>query len=478
MDGLKTFAKWLLSDGVRCSLLNNGCDVDLKKLSFYGWLLCSSKYRLDHWEGICEDGCVKSIRYVNMERGERVFKMKAGKFMQAIIDENEATRVMPEQLKRWLGEEFSREWQSYASQNSNVGMTLHVDDDFRAIYSRDRCKGDFGSCMAGRTLWTFYRDSIDAKAAYLTDKNGMIVARCIVYQEVYDDEGNTYRLAERQYTSGQSEALKQLLVDLLIAGGHIDGYKRIGADCHDNKNFVANDGTSMRDLDLHIHCSLDYGDDVSYQDSFVYYDMDDRTAYNTSPYNGDCIMLDTTDGTIEDPNRVWSEYHEEYLDEDEAIYDEYFEDWMAPYYCADAIYNGSHINIDRERASDSEDFEWSEMENAFIYYDECTFVEMHNDYALTENTVDDIAGDPQLCSDCSYSHYHGEWILDEDARWSDEANGYLWVEEAVYSNHERDWLPQDDAIRSEITGDFYSSEESLLEGEVEFRREHALVVVA
>lgn len=477
MDGLKTFAKWMLAEGKCYAHYVGRCEGVINEINLCKWVLRSTKYKLDHWHGICQDGDPKSVRYVNLERDERVFKMKAGKFMQAIIDESKATRAMPEQLKRWLGEEFSREWQSYAAQNVNTGLTLHVDDNFRDIYSRNLCKGNFHSCMTGKSLWTYYRDSIHAKAAYLTDKEGLIVARCIVYQRVYDDEGNVYRLAERQYTTDESEALKQMLVDLLIAGGHIDGYKRIGAGCHDNTAFVANDGTSMSDIGLYIESSLDFGENVSYQDSFVYYDKEAGYAYNTP--NGGCdYELDTLDGEIEDPNRQWSAYHEEYLSEDDAVYDDYFEDWMPSDSRADAIYDGFRINIDDDHARSSDLFYWSEQEAAWIYYDECLWVDLHDDYFLYEKTVDDIEGNTQLRDDCTYSNYHEEWILDDDAKYSDAVGDYLWVGAAVYSEHEDDWLLRREAIHSDITDDYYSSEESLLEGEAEFRRKHALVVVA
>ncbi len=478
MDGLKDFAKWLLSDGVIYAQHVGICNNTPRCLQLDGWRCYSSKYRLDALGGVCIDGDIKSVRYSNIERDGRIFKMKAGKFLQSVIDENAATRAMPEQLKRWCGEEFSREWQSYASIKADTGLTLHVDDDFKSIYSRECCKGDFGSCMSGRELWRYYRDSIKAKAAYLTDREGLIVARCIVYQEVYDEVGNTYRLAERQYASGQQDTFKQILVDMLIAGGHIDGYKRIGADCHDNMNFVLNNGTSLSGTPLYIECSLEYNDPLSYQDSFIYYDVESGLAYNDSccDYN---VTLDTTDGYIKNPSDVYSEYHGRYIDEDEAMYDDYFEDYMPESCAVDAIYDGQHITIDREHAEDRDDlFCWSDDEDAYIYRQECVYVDCLNDYILEDNAVTDINGDYQRRSDCTYSHYHGEWILDDYAKYSDHVGDYLDVDQAVWSDYECDWLPKDEAIYSIISHDYYSSEENLLEGEAEFRRKHALVVVA
>ena len=64
----------------------------------------------------------------------------------------------------------------------------------------------------------FYMDSVDASAAYLTDEDDMVIARCIIYNEVKDQDGNKWRLAERQYASDENDILKRALIDALIKG--------------------------------------------------------------------------------------------------------------------------------------------------------------------------------------------------------------------------------------------------------------------
>lgn len=282
MDDLKYFAKKMMNRIV----YNDVCGMEDPYYCIspdgFSYTFYSSSMRLDGFKGICADGDSKAVRYENVER-DKVFKMKAGKFITRCIEECRITRdYMPEQLKRWIGEEFAREWQVFAEQRCTDRYTLHVDDNFKDIYDSGRCYGDFGSCMTDKDQHTFYRDAIEAKAAYITDEHGWIVARCIVYTDVIDENGNHYRLAERQYSMGQDNVLKQILVDKLIKAGEIDGYKRVGVDCHDNKNFVRNDGSSMRDLVLHIACCLEAGNTLSYQDSFIYYNHDKQISYNDS----------------------------------------------------------------------------------------------------------------------------------------------------------------------------------------------------
>lgn len=478
MDDLKTFAKHMVSslvyndpdneDTLYCTHFDNN----------FRYILCSTTLRLDSLNGICTDGDSKSIRYENIERG-RIFKMKAGKFITRCIEECRIPReYMPEQLKRWIGEEFARDWQVYAEQRVSNDYNLHVDDDFKAIYDSDRCLGDFGSCMTDKGHHTFYRDAIKAKAAYITDEDDMIVARCIVYTDVWDENNNHYRLAERQYSSGQDDVLKQILVDKLIKAGEIDGYKRVGASCHDNRNFVRNNGESMHDLSLYIECNLEHNDVLSYQDSFVYYDYNDNTSCNNSSAHYD-YELDSTDENFElDGN--YSDWNECIIPEGDSVYDDYYEDWMYSGQSEDAIYHGRRIQINGSHASGDYRWNWSDYEDAYLLDDECCYVEKEDDYRLLEDCEEDIDGEYQLRDDCEWSDYHDEYIYKDNAVWSDIAHSWLDREKDSKCAECDEWYPgdYDGECCSDITGEYYCSEECADKAEAEYRKQHALVVVA
>ena len=476
MDDLKHFAMKMMNRFVYNDVC--GMDVPYYCIAFNDlpYKFYSSSMRLDGFNGICADGDSKAVRYENVER-EKVFKMKAGKFITRCIEECRITRdYMPEQLKRWIGEEFAREWQVFAEQRSTDRCTLHVADNFKDIYDSGRCYGDFGSCMTDKDQHTFYRDAIEAKAAYITDEHGWIVARCIVYTDVIDENGNHYRLAERQYATAQDDVLKQILVDKLIKAGEIDGYKRVGVDCHDNKNFVRNDGSSMRDLVLHIDCCLEAGDTLSYQDSFIYYNHDEQISYNDSSKSYS-YELNTTDSQFCGGN--WSEYYHEYIPEDDSVYDDYYEDWMWDNQQSEAIYRGERIIINEDRASIDNDWHWSDHEDAYLYDGDCCYVDSVSDWRLLEDCVEDIDGEWQLEEDCEYSNYHKEYIPEERAVWSDTANSWLDTERDAVCPVCGEWYPGDGTdFYSEITGEYYCSEKCMEEDEAKFRREHALLVVA
>ena len=258
--------------------------TDRRNIAYFGLLgmtLVSKSCELDELQGVCEDGDIHLIRYVDKENG-RVSKMKAGRFFNKCLED--IGIEWPEPVRLWMCEEFSRRWETYASssQVSKTGaLELHVDDDFASIYSSDECDGNFGSCMVDDDQWSFYRDAVNAQAAYLRNKDGYIVARCIVFNEVHDDDtGEVVRLAERQYATDGDEVLKRLLVDALIKGKYIDGYKKVGVSCHDNRAYVSNSGEDWSGRHFSIVCNLENDDILSYQDSFVFYDPNKNMAYN------------------------------------------------------------------------------------------------------------------------------------------------------------------------------------------------------
>lgn len=391
----------------------------------------SSLFESDDFNGICEDGDVRSIRYINVER-QRVFKMRAGKFMRKLIEENERLdQILPEQVKIWFCEDFAERWKAYASNEINDDrFQLFVNDNFEDIYDSDRCRGDFGSCMVNDGYWTFYRDSVKAKAAYLENKNGDIVARCIIYTEVHDGLGNILRLAERQYSSDCDETLKRLLVMRLIGGGHIDGYKKVGADCHSPKAFVDTDGNALKNCDLWIDCNLEDYDTVSYQDSFKDYDPEECVARNDDSIDN----LSTTDGVFR--RGEWSEYHDEYIPEDDAYYietrDDYF--YNNEVVCANVMHGGGY------RIEDCFEEDCIEIGDSY-YYAGCN-AEDYEDFGI------------RRCPEC------GAYFLEDNGYYS-ELTGEAYCDDYCFEKAEKRYK-EDNWYYSEYDDEYYEDDDEIV----------------
>ena len=494
----KDFFKFCVSHKAYNPILSVDNMADFKRLLFAGvdhssFMACEDAHGFDTWGrwkftldgymtifyvdnmkmddngGLCEDGDTGAIRYYNIER-ERTFKMKAGKFFNKILDGCEFGRVLPQQAKCWLGEEFTTAWQSFAESRISNDYEFHYGndyDDFEEIYSSDNRRGDFHSCMTDEDNSSMYKDAVSSHAAWLTDKDGLMFARCIVWDEVHDGTtGKVLRLAERQYSDGVKDVYKKMLVNELIKRNLIDGYKQIGASCHDNRAYVLNDGTSISDHKLWIECYLSDGDTVSYMDSFVYYDEDNDRAYNYY-VDGTEECLNTTYGVYNShEGKVYSQYYDEWIDEEDAYYVESKEDYYRyddVVYCGncgkyalsdEAIYNDDvdmwFCDADCEAAwMEGNDYVWDGVNERYIpedksvsYHDWDSIRGCFESYLTTANM--DYVDEDYLYL------YNGEnYYTDGDDAAEDKIHSAMGE---VWSVTDDDWIDESSALSVMATG--------------------------
>ena len=380
----------------------------------------SKTYRTDYMKGKTEDGDERAIRYVRLDN-DKVYKMKAGKMYRQLILDTKFGQMLPEQVVTWLCEELSFEWIGY---NTASLYNLHVNENFSDIYDSEYLKGNFGSCMVDEDQHSFYSDFVQASAAYLTDEDNEIVARAIIFTDVRDDEtGQKWRLCERQYSSDGDEQLKQILVNRLVQGGYIDGYKRVGADCHSPRSFVDNDGRDLSDKRFSIACALDYDDTLSYQDSFKWYNIDCNRAYNYEPSDYS-HKLDTTVSTLDGDDRNYDDYHERYTRND----------------VVSVHYNGSVITCDED---DLEDF--VQIDGEYYHEDEVSHCDECGE-PYVSGYYSEVTGEDYCCSSCKN---------DAEERYCEEhPDEYVWLNDRA--------VPREDVVFCANCGEVHFDTDSCL----------------
>ena len=340
----------------------------------------------DDYCGVTEKGepdYVRYVRYMTKEQLERscqdidngkVYKKRSAKLMREVI--NEIT-TLPEPVLNYVCETFASRWFSVREKDGER-YTLHVNKNFDYIYSDDdNVSAVSGSCMNGEERYGFYVNHCDAKAAYLFDeREEVIVARCIIFQCVRDNEGNEYRYAERQYSREGKQFLKELLIRKLIEDDRIDIYKETTAGCYDKTKILYAKDASRFDKQLYVDFDLKHGDTLSFQDTFAYYDLENGEATNIECY-GYNHRLDTTDSVFEGE---WDSYHDRYCAEVVTVY---VWDYYHEHYC--------------EETCDAYDLE--------------DFNESHDGEYLNDATM--IDGEYYRNDEC-VKMYDGEWALEED----------------------------------------------------------------
>lgn len=402
---------------------------------------CSNTYAPDG-NGFCVDGDFRGYRYYNVER-DSVFKMKIGKMYKHFIEQSEFGRALPESVKLFMCEEMTLKWIAY-TQSMTSGFKLHVDDDFARIYNSDECTDDFNSCMTDGDNYHFYEDAVKAKAAYLTNGEDKIIARCVIYTDAIDVNGKVWRLAERQYSEGGDEVYKRLLIQALIKGGHIDAYKKVGAGCHDPRLWVDVNDNPLAETRFYIQCQLECGDYISYQDSFKWFDASLLRAYNYNPGRLDEV-LSTTDDTFEGNWDSWREC----CTSDRLV---------SVYSC------GNHYFCSEECL---DDFRWVERRDEYHHYDDVTYCDWCNEYALNDDAIhSDITGEYYCCDDClidaEQDYKERNWL------WSDIDEAYINPDDAAkyhYDGHitaiYKDYADclVSDGKAVELNGEYYKVED-------------------
>ena len=386
----------------------------------------SNLYETDAWDGVCEDHDTRSIRYRNMSQGGRVFKMKAGKMLKHLIESTDYGRSLPESVQRWLEEDFSVLWQSYCMGKLPENKLI-INDDFKRIYDGSSCVGNFFSCMVNQDHWHYYRDSVEAKAAFLVNDDDMVIARAILYPEVYDDEGKKYRFLDRQYASEGNQVLMRALIDELIKAGEIDIYKVPGCGCGEANAIEDITGASMADKTFHIKCTLETSGCLSYADTFKWYDYNSERAYNSSSRAYD-YTLDTTSYSIDDDydeSDNYDDYHQQYTDDDLTLVHVHGEEM----YCADGWLD---------------DFRWVDRLEEYYHHEDVFYCPECECYELTGRKLhSDLTGKDYCCSDClkdaekkyKQEHWHYSAFDNEYYENADEITFFnCWIsEKGVYT---------------------------------------------
>lgn len=379
-----------------------------------------SNFRMSSTDEV--DGKGKPKKYTMIaytKEGHRECRKSASKlFIEAYKEQTQHIGIsIPDKVLNRCAELFAIQWEAYAK---SASYELHIDTNFEGIYEAE----GFGSCMTGKGLWCMYRDYTkgECRAAYLTNIDGDIVARAILWTNAKDDNGNTYRLLDRCYSIDGDVSLQQVLIDACIAEGQIDLYKPAGCSCHDQSNIKTLDGGSFKNT-LRVALTVESGDPVSYMDTFKWYDLDGYIAYNEET-DSFTHKLDITDGELQ-PDGIWSDYYQEYIEEDVAIWSDDVESYIdcndRDFFCEDGEYymkEGAICTADTGNYFHStEDLYYCDSEDAWYEYDNnLVWLEYREEVWRTDK--------------CQYSYIRDCYIAEEDAIYVDNLNDWDFLENA------------------------------------------------
>lgn len=222
-----------------------------------------------------------------LKEGRHVIHMKPSKLVHKILSNLNA--LINESIMIYIGELCQ-----YSYESSYIEpRKIHTSQDFSIIYGPQEY--DLHSCMVEAEKESFYECNVDATAAYFVDADQNVIARCVIWNKVYDENGKQYKYADRIY--GIDEATKKEFYDALICFG-VDLIKDFNAGTS-NENAIVDPNTGYTfGGRLRTMCTgLQSGDPVPYLDTFPWYK--DEWIYNY-PVEGYTNHFKSTSGYYED----------------------------------------------------------------------------------------------------------------------------------------------------------------------------------
>lgn len=183
-------------------------------------------------------------------------------------------------------------------------------------------------------------------------------------------------------------------------------------------------------------------DQYPYMDTLKYYSVDDEQLSSDSNFfNGDYYSLESTDGDrdLQDSNRIWVEYYEEYFDEDDIVFCEKGDEYRTH---DDAIYSEYYGEYITQEYLDNnmQECEYSDGYGYEKYRDSGDYYETADgEYACVEYARNNMM----------YSEYSNEWIPPNEDVYSEHHQDYLYEKNAVEvyldeAQRKKDWRAEDD----------------------------------
>jgi hypothetical protein len=288
---------------------------------------------------------------------------------------------------------------SFKAGEENLGEKWDMvsGSDIGKWYSCDNYKdmeGQLGSsCMARkRNIFSIYENNPDVCQMLILTENEKLIGRAIVWTvKSIEKDGSAIDceyFMDRQYTSKDSDVIK--FKNYAKSKGW--AYKA-NNNHHSLESIIFKD--DVFDAVIKVNVAKFKGTDFKYDkypymDTLRRYNTEDGTLDNSEDEDENTILLDGTSGEFSsNGGGVYSEYHDRYLDEDDAVHSEGLHDWLI---ADESVYveYGSYSNRGWW-PGDGEYVRYDEWSDFYIHVDDSVYSEEYDYYLYIDNAVSVIS---------------------------------------------------------------------------------------
>lgn len=316
-------------------------------------------------------------------------------------------------------EDFTNKWKASME---NVGEKFEIveGDDIAYWYKSENYKEEKGSlgnsCMRGNSDQTFriYTMNPEICRMLILTEGGELIGRSIIWNVSTKDKGDWQYFMDRQYTISDAyiEKFRSYAIEQgwsFKTNNNHHSYSNVTWKVGEDTLTSGNVKMSVKLKPYQGEYDYDYLK-YPYLDTFRRYDPNTGWLYNDDEQEVDCYLLDSTSGGYtECESGVYSEWHDERIPEDEAIY-------------SDQV--GSYLWIDRavqvERGTrrnrgwypeGHDSIVYDEFKDDYINVDDAIYSEQYQCYILSDESVSAIV---KIDSD-GEPNKDEEWVYNDDS---------------------------------------------------------------
>jgi hypothetical protein len=250
-------------------------------------------------------------------------------------------KILPGKFTPGQIEEFSNKWKSILE---NAGEKIQVveGDDIAYWYKSENYKEQKGtlgsSCMRGNSEDTFkiYTMNPDLCKMIIITDNDELVARAIVWKVTEKSVGNWEWFMDRQYSI--SDDYVERLRNYAIEQGwayktHNNHHSYSNVSWKESEDTIRSQSGIKMKIQLAPYRKDGYDRydyrNYPYVDTFRRYDPHTGWLFNDDEQVDGCYLLDDTGGGYSEcETGVWSDWHDERIPEDEAVYSDVVDSYL------------------------------------------------------------------------------------------------------------------------------------------------------
>jgi hypothetical protein len=348
-----------------------------------------------------------------------------GRWVRRIFTEVHKSTILDSKI-----EEFVNLYKAAIDGGDLTKFELVIGEDIKKWYLMDNYEQERGqlgnSCMRYRSCQDFFDIYIkNPEVCQLLilksdDEKDKITGRAIIWKLT---DGNYYM--DRIYTINDSDKL--LFQDYAKVNKIVKTYDDVDGSIDDTLEVKLGDHTYEK---------------YPYMDTFAVYNpttkilRDDESLWPGKGY----ISIQDTQGGFKSDDVIWSEWDEEYIDRENAVYCDNVDSWLSR---ENAIY----LEYKDIWAASNDDVVWSEYHGEHFLMDDCVYSEIMNDtlYPDNDENVIEIEID-------SYGN----------TDWGVKNRKDLYIEEVVVG--ETKYFLRKNYIKDPFTGEYHFKDEKVGEG--------------